>query len=133
MHDQEAAATPSTRHGARLPSWGVSSRRRTLEQGRILTSAVSRVFFPPFNKTAEKDAIKLMNDAFEPMRQLDRRSGSYMNEVGPSNAALASSRPLDTQMLTNATGFRLRKELAAVVLGRQLPEAVEDQAGGRSG
>jgi len=94
---------------------------------------VSRVFFPPFNKTAEKDAIKLMNDAFEPMRQLDRRSGSYMNEVGPSNAALASSRPLDTQMLTNATGFRLRKELAAVVLGRQLPEAVEDQAGGRSG
>ncbi|PWI69532.1 hypothetical protein PCL_01179 [Purpureocillium lilacinum] len=42
---------------------------------------MSRVFFPPFNKTAEKDAIKLMNDAFEPMRQLDRRSGSYMNEA----------------------------------------------------
>ncbi|UNI19290.1 hypothetical protein JDV02_005483 [Purpureocillium takamizusanense] len=42
---------------------------------------MSSVTVPPFNKTAEEAAIRLLDDSFEPMRLLDTQSGSYMNEA----------------------------------------------------
>ncbi|OAQ66836.2 FAD binding domain-containing protein [Pochonia chlamydosporia 170] len=43
--------------------------------------AMTSTEFGPFNVTAEQSAIKILDDAFEPMRLLSPKSGSYLNEA----------------------------------------------------
>ncbi len=42
---------------------------------------VSATGFPPFNKTAEQETIKLLDSSMEPLRALTPKAGAYLNEV----------------------------------------------------
>ncbi|KND91631.1 6-hydroxy-D-nicotine oxidase [Tolypocladium ophioglossoides CBS 100239] len=45
--------------------------------------AVEGMGFAPFNKTAEEEAIKLLDTSFQPLRALTPNSGAYINEALP--------------------------------------------------
>ncbi|KAF4595165.1 RNA polymerase II mediator complex component SRB4 [Ophiocordyceps camponoti-floridani] len=45
--------------------------------------SVATAEFPPFNKTAERQAIAILDRSFQPLRDLTPRSGAYMNEALP--------------------------------------------------
>ncbi|CAM1510668.1 Fc.00g010030.m01.CDS01 [Cosmosporella sp. VM-42] len=50
---------------------------------RSLVHFLSGMGFPPFNATAKAEAIKTLNEAFEPMRELTPNTGAYINEAFP--------------------------------------------------
>ncbi|GJN81772.1 hypothetical protein PLIIFM63780_005307 [Purpureocillium lilacinum] len=45
--------------------------------------ALSATGFPPFNKTAEQETIKLLDSSMEPLRALTPKAGAYLNEALP--------------------------------------------------
>ncbi|PHH78727.1 hypothetical protein CDD80_6362 [Ophiocordyceps camponoti-rufipedis] len=45
--------------------------------------SVATAEFPPFNKTAEREAIAILDRSFQPLRDLTPNSGAYMNEALP--------------------------------------------------
>ncbi|RNJ53474.1 hypothetical protein D7B24_001763 [Verticillium nonalfalfae] len=47
----------------------------------LIKLAVGSMGFPPFNKTAESEAIETLTTHFEPLRQLTPDGGSYVNEA----------------------------------------------------
>ncbi|RDA89010.1 hypothetical protein CP532_0668 [Ophiocordyceps camponoti-leonardi (nom. inval.)] len=46
-------------------------------------TGVSTAEFPPLNKTAEREAIEILDKSFQPLRDLTPNSGAYMNEALP--------------------------------------------------
>ncbi|KND86997.1 6-hydroxy-D-nicotine oxidase [Tolypocladium ophioglossoides CBS 100239] len=77
---------------------------------RAYIQSLTGVPFPPFNKTAENNALKALGDAFEPLRKLTPGMGSYINEVWMAP----------------------RERLANDILGQSLSAAAQDQERGRS-
>ncbi|UNI22232.1 hypothetical protein JDV02_008139 [Purpureocillium takamizusanense] len=45
--------------------------------------ALSSSSFPPFNKTAERETVKRLDAAMQPLRALTPKSGAYLNEALP--------------------------------------------------
>ena len=79
------------------------------------------VQFAPFNKTAERNALKELGDGFVPLRKLTPGMGSYINEVSDLQHDQAGRSNLDS------VGVAGREGLAKDILGQPLPAPARNQ------